>query len=154
MEVTVMLNAFAIALGFLFAPAIVHAQSERSGEVSDGGLIALLGLLLGLAVLVGLTVKVIDRKRRREEEAVLVQAKVSDALLTDPTVGNLPVTVTAHVPFWSGSPVTVDVVGRVTRPDQREAVIRLVMREVEALRPDYRLVDRLAVEPAVVARAA
>jgi len=145
-------KALAIVLGFL-APA-AYAQTERNGEVSDGGVIPLLAFLVGLALLVGFTVKVIDRKRRREEEAVLVQAKVSDALLTDPTVNSLPVTVTAHAPFWNGSPITVDVVGRVARPDQREAVIRRVTREVETIRPDYRLVDRLGIEPAFVARAA
>jgi hypothetical protein len=153
MEVTVMPKALAVVLGFLVVPA-AYAQTERNGEVSDGGVIPLLAFLFGLALLVGFTVKVIDRKRRREEEAVLVQAKVSDALLTDPTVSSLPVTVTAHAPFWNGSPITVDVVGRVARPDQREAVIRRVTREVEAIRPDYRLVDRLGIEPALVARAA
>ena len=145
-------KALAIALGVLATPA--YAQTERTGDALDGGVIPLLAFLVGLALLVGFTVKVIDRKRRREEEAVLVQAKVSDALLTDPTVANLPVTVTAHVPLWSGSPITVDVAGRVARPGQREAVIRRVTREIEAIRPDYLLVDRLGIEPALVARAA
>ena len=147
------MRAITVALGGLI-PGVAYAQAEVNGEASSAGLVTLIVLLLGLGLLVGVIAKVIDRKRRREEEAVLVQAKASDALLTDSSLGHLPVTVTAHAPFRSGSPVVVEIVGRVARPDQRDAVIRLVMREVAAIRPDYQLVDRLTVDPAVLARAA
>ena len=71
-----------------------------------------LALLVGLLVVVSIGVKFYDLKRKREAEAVHLQAQVSDALLRDPSLFGLAVTPTAHVPWWSGTPARLDVVGR------------------------------------------
>ncbi|HEU5321269.1 MAG TPA: hypothetical protein VFX28_10725, partial [Methylomirabilota bacterium] len=54
-------------------------------------------LIIGLLLIVGVLVKVYDLRRRREADAVHLQAQVSDALLRDESLLGLAVTPTAHV---------------------------------------------------------
>ncbi|PYM24385.1 MAG: hypothetical protein DMD78_09025 [Candidatus Rokuibacteriota bacterium] len=103
-------------------------------------------LLFGLLVLVGIGVKLYDLKRKREAEAVHLQAQVSDALLRDPTMFGLAVTPTAHVPWWSGTPACIVVSGRVPTAEARERALRIVEQEGRSLRSDVVLEDRLEVE--------
>jgi hypothetical protein len=111
-------------------------------------------LLLGLLVLVGVGVKLYDLKRKREAEGVHVQAQVSDALLRDPSLFGLAVTPTAHVPWWSGTPVRLEVVGRVPTPEVRDRVVRMVEQEARQLRADVEFVDRLQIDPTAGIRVA
>jgi hypothetical protein len=111
-------------------------------------------LLVGLLVIVGIGVKLYDLKRKREAEAVHLQAQVSDALLRDPNLFGLAVTPTAHVPWWSGTPARLEVVGRVREPQDRQRVVQLIEREARQIRPDVVLVDRLDVETGVAVRVA
>ena len=103
-------------------------------------------LLFGLLVLVGIGVKLYDLKRKREAEAVHLQAQVSDALLRDPTMFGLAVTPTAHVPWWSGTPARIVVSGRVPTAEARERALRIVEPEARSLRSDVVIEDRLEVE--------
>lgn len=103
-------------------------------------------LLVGLLVIVGVGVKLYDLKRKREAEAVHLQAQVSDALLRDPSVFGLPVTPTAHVPWWSGTPARLELVGRVPSPEIRGRVVELVEREAHQIRPDVVIAERLEVD--------
>ena len=105
-------------------------------------------LLAALLIIVGIGVKLYDLKRKRESEAVHLQAQVSDALLRDPNVFGLAVTPTAHVP-WSGHPVTLEVVGRVPTQEARDQVLRLVQAEARSVRPDVVIEDRLVVDASV-----
>ena len=111
-------------------------------------------LLLGLLVIVGIGVKLYDLKRKREAEGVQLQAQISDALLRDPGLFGLAVTPTAHVPWWSGTPVHLEVVGRVPTPEARERALRLVEAEARQIRSDVEIADRLQVDAAVGARVA
>ena len=111
-------------------------------------------LLLGLLVIVGAGVKLYDRKRKHEADGVHVQAQVSDALLRDPNLFGLAVTPTAQVPWWSGTPVTLEVVGRVPMPEARDRVLQMVEREARQVRPDVVVVDRMQVEPTAGIRVA
>jgi hypothetical protein len=111
-------------------------------------------LLIGLLVIVAVGVKFYDLKRKRESEAVHLQAQVSDALLRDPNIYGLAVTPTAHVPWWSGTPARLEVVGRVPTPESRERALRLVEQEAQRIRPDIVLVDQLEVDAAVGTRVA
>ena len=111
-------------------------------------------LLVGLLVIVAVGVKLYDLKRKREAEAVHLQAQVSDALLRDPNIYGLAVTPTAHVPWWSGTPARLEVVGRVPTPDSREPVLRLVEQEAKRVRPDVVLVDHIEVDAAARTRVA
>ena len=111
-------------------------------------------LLLGLLVIVGIGVKLYDLKRKREAEGVQLQAQISDALLRDPGLFGLAVTPTAHVPWWSGTPVHLEVVGRVPTPEARERALRLVEAEARQIRSDVVIADRLEVDAAAGARVA
>jgi hypothetical protein len=111
-------------------------------------------LLVGLLVVVGVGVKLYDLRRRRDAEGVHLQAQVSDALLRDPNLFGLAVTPTAHVPWWSGTPVSVEVAGRVAGPEDRERVLAMVEREARQVRPDVVIVDRLEIDTTTVARVA
>lgn len=111
-------------------------------------------LLLGLLVLVGIGVKLYDLKRKREAEGVQLQAQISDALLRDPGLFGLAVTPTAHVPWWSGGPVRLEVAGRVPTPEMRERALRLVEQEARQIRPDVVIAERLDVNASGGARVA
>ena len=111
-------------------------------------------LLAGLLVIVGIGVKLYDLKRKREAEGVHLQAQVSDALLRDSSTYGLAVTPTAHVPWWSGTPVRLEVVGRVPAPEIRDRVLRLVEQEARHIRPDVIIVDRIELEAAAAMRVA
>jgi hypothetical protein len=105
-------------------------------------------LLVGLLVIVGVGVKLYDLRRKREAEAVHLQAQVSDALLRDASLFGLAVTPTAYVPWWSGTPARLEVVGRVPEPEYRDRVLRLVEQEARHVRPDVIIVDGLEIKAA------
>ena len=106
-------------------------------------------LLFGLLVIVGVGVKLYDLKRKRDAEAVHLQAQVSDALLRDPTLFGLAVTPTAHVPWWSGTPARLEVVGRVPSVEAHARAMSVIEHEARAVRPDVEIVDRLETESLV-----
>src|SRR5258705_13763467 len=119
-------------------------QAATSGGLSPTVTVFL--LLAGLLVIVGISVKLYDLKRKREAEAVHLQAQVSDALLRDPTLFGLAVTPTAPVPWWSGTPVRLEVCGRVPTAEARERALRLVEQEARSVRPDVEFVDKLEIQ--------
>ena|SRR5262245_30668271 len=119
-----------------------------------GPMATVLVLLIGLLVLVGVGVKLYDLKRKREAEGVHLQAQVSDALLREPSLFGLPVTPTAHVPWWSGTPVRLEVIGRVPTAESRDRVLRLVEQEARQIRSDVDVVDRLQVDASAGIRVA
>lgn len=104
--------------------------------------------MLLVVVLLGVAVKLYDLKRKREDEAIATQARISDALLMDSTLAGLPLTPTAHLPLWSGSPIVVEITGEVPRPELREAAVDVARREIGRSRSDFRIEDRIAVHAA------
>ena len=66
----------------------------------------------------------------------------------------LPITPTAHVPLWKGTPVTVEVAGQVPSEDLREAAIRLVEREASQLGPEVHVESRIGIVPTMARRSA
>lgn len=109
--------------------------------------IIVIAAMLTLVVLLGIGVKLYDLKRKREEEAVATQAKISDALLMDATLSGLPLTPTAHLPLWSGTPLTLEIAGSVPRTELREIALGVARREMARTRQDFRIEDRIAVDP-------
>jgi hypothetical protein len=107
-------------------------------------------VMLTLVVLVGLLVKLYDLKRKREEEAVASQSRISDALLMDSTLGALPLTPTAHLPLWKGSPLILEITGTVPSPELREAAVDVAKREIARTRPDFLIEDRISVDRRVL----
>ena len=116
----------------------------------DGGGTAIAAVIVvaGLLVVIGLAVKLFDLKRKRESEAVQLQAQLSDALLREPSLAGLPLTPTVHVPMWTGTPATIEVTGQVPRPELKDLALRLVSDEASRIRSDIKIVDRLSGVPA------
>ena len=110
--------------------------------------------MLSVVILLGIAVKLHDLKRKREEEAVAAQARVSDALLMDAALAGLPLTPTAHVPLWKGTPLVVEITGAVPRPELRTAAVDVATREISRSRSDFQVEDRIKVDPALLTRAA
>jgi hypothetical protein len=116
-----------------------------SAEAASGSWIVAAMLVIGLFVVVGAMVKIYDLRRKRETEAVHIQAQIADALLRDPNLFGLPVAATAYAPLWSGSPVTVELTGEVPDPSLRTAIARIAWAEAQRVRPDVEIVDHLSV---------
>jgi len=131
-------------------PAPSPATTPGGG---GGTAIAAVIVVAGLLVVIGLAVKLFDLKRKRESEAVQLQAQLSDALLREPSLAGLPLTPTVHVPMWTGTPATIDVTGQVPRPELKDLALRLVSDEASRIRSDIKIVDRLSIVP-TAARAA
>jgi hypothetical protein len=131
-------------------PPTPIAPAPGAPAAADGsGWIVASALVVGLLVIIGVLVKFYDMRRKREAEAVHLQAQISDALLRDPNLFGLPVAATAHAPLWRGSPVTIELTGEVPDPAVREAVMRIASSEALRIRPDVEIKDRLSVQAAV-----
>jgi hypothetical protein len=119
----------------------------------DGGWgatgVAVVVVVVGLLVIVGVLVKMFDLKRKREAEAVYLQAQISDALLREAALFRLPITPTAHIPFWAGSPVTIELSGQVPTREMRDLVVRIAEAETARTREDFRIDDRIGVVPSM-----
>ena len=110
-------------------------------------------MMLALVVVVGVSVKLSDLKRKREEEAVAAQAGIADALLMDSTLAALPLTPTAHLPLWKGSPLILEIKGAVPSPELREAAVEVATREIARSRPDFLIEDHILVDRRVLSHA-
>ena len=111
-------------------------------------------VIVGLLAITGIAVKLYDLKRKREDEGVALQARLSDALLIEPLLAGVPVTPTVHVPFWGSSPAVITLSGTVSRPELHDAAVQLVMREMSQARANYRIEDHITVDALVSRRAA
>jgi hypothetical protein len=153
MVTALLINGVAAAVAWAQAtpmpPPIAGAPGAPGADVGSGGWAVAAVLVFGLLVVIGALVKIYDLRRKREMEAVHLQAQISDALLRDPNLFGLPVAATAHAPLWSGSPVTIDLTGEVYDNNQRFAVERIARAEAMRIRPDVEIVDHLSVRAAV-----
>jgi hypothetical protein len=104
-------------------------------------------VVFAVLVIIGISVKLYDLRRRRQSEAVWLQAQISDALLREQLLLGLPIMTTARAPLWRGSPATIEVAGQVPSPQARETALRIVRAEAGRIRPDFQIEDRLAVVP-------
>ena len=123
--------------------AMAPGVTSDSGYVS-GDVVAFVAVVLLLAA-VGVAVKLYDRSRSREDEAMALQAKISNALMVEPSLAGLPLTATVHMPRWRREPVTIVLSGSVSRPALRQAAIDLAIREVESTGKSCCLQDRMVV---------
>jgi hypothetical protein len=127
----------------------VPTPSPGSTPGSDGGgsPVAMVLVILAVLVILGAGVKLYDLRRKRESEAVQLQAQISDALLREQLLFGLPIMATARAPLWRRSPATIEVAGRVPTPQARETVLRIVRTEAGRIRSDFQIEDRLAIVP-------
>lgn len=133
------------------APGSATSDATQSGAVTTA---VVVGSLLAVLIVLGALVKMLDLKRKRDSEAVVVQARLSDAILRDPRLFSLPITPTAHVPLLTGKPVTVEVAGQVPSEDLRDAAVDLVEREASLLGADVHIQSRIGVVPTMARRSA
>jgi hypothetical protein len=130
----------------LFGPATTAALAQATAPTGGssgtiGGAIAL--VMVALAIGVGLY----DLQRRREQKALELQARLSDALFQNPVLPGLAITPTVHAPFWPSGPVVVDLAGSAPSPGLRDAVLQVVRREADRISNPLRVEDRIAVNP-------
>ena len=149
---------FATLFALLGMVEVGWPQTTFSGQVNTPGsghygFLAFL-FVVGLLVLVGVAVKLFDVKRKREDEGVALQSRLSDALLTDPSFAGLPITPTVHVPFSRSAPAVIRMTGTVPSPWIRGAALELIRREAASLMGNTRIEDRLVVDPLIMRRAA
>jgi hypothetical protein len=108
-------------------------------------------LTLGcLAVIVGVVIVVasyVATRRKRTEDAVILQSQLSDAIAREGQLHGLRITPHARVSGWRTAQVTVEVSGEVPTPELRERVMRIVGAEAWKLRPDVQTVDHLFIVP-------
>jgi len=164
-EVTAMIDnrrkglGLGIPLALLAAPATALAQVPTApmptAPPTDGnaaGLVGVVAALIALLVVAGITVKFYDAKRKREEQGVALQTRLSDALLLHPGLNGLPVVASVHMPLLHGSPPVVEVKGTVPNHDAREIAIQLVQHELDGTQA--RLEDEIVVDPLAFKRVA
>ena len=110
---------------------------------------------LGLALLVAFVIVVVvgaryaSARRKRIEEAVILQSQLSDLVAREPQLRGLVITPHARVSGWRKTQVTVEVAGEVPTPELRETVMRIVGAETWQRRPDVVTVDHLFIVPPV-----
>jgi hypothetical protein len=134
-----------------------HAQTSASPDApagAGGGALVFVIVMVALFATIAVVVKAMDRRRRRNEEGVHLQARIADAVLLDPALMKLPVSANVRVPFWRATPVTVDAHGEVPTPTLREKALNLVIREASTTGLRFRVVDKLSVAPGAIRRAA
>ncbi len=139
-------HRLASLLPILAVPEEASAQAGGSDAATWGGIAALLAVIVVLLVVIGGTAKLYDAKRKREGDALMLQARISDALLRD--FVTLPISAVAGGSKWRRAPLVVMIRGSVPTPEQREAVMRLVGQELSR-HPGVRAEDRLVVDPVV-----
>jgi hypothetical protein len=104
-------------------------------------------LLLAMLLVIVVGIKLYDLKRQREAEVLSLQSLVSDALLLEPSLAGLPIAAFASGSLWRRSAIVVAVTGPVPAPEVRDAVMRLVERELSRRQPGARAEDRIVVDP-------
>ncbi len=127
------------------APSPPPAQPDATASWG-GGLLLVVVVAALLAVLIT-AIRLYDMKRRQEDSAMLLQAKLSDALLQEPSLARSPITATVYAPLRKRSPITVDIAGPVSSPELRDTAIRIVSRETAGLGREIQIEDRLLVNP-------
>jgi hypothetical protein len=133
-------------------PSGTPAALPPNAAVAGGVAVLLLGI--GLFVIIGVAVKLIDLSRKRTEEAMYVQARIGDVWLQHPTLAMLPIAVTVHVSVWRGSPAAIDVTGRVPTPALRDAAVNLAIQEASRSGIEFHVNDRMTVGGQAIRRAA
>src|SRR5215475_4876973 len=115
----------------LLIGSTVHSWAQGSGApssptpspTSSGGTVGTVLTLVVLAVIViGIVVvaRRVSARRRRMEEAVILQSQLSDFVLRETQLRGLPITPRARVFGWRKPEVAVEVAGEVPTPDLRE----------------------------------
>lgn len=132
---------------------VAWAQATSPAPGPGYGLFAFV-FVIALLTMTGLAVKLHDMKRKSEDEAVALESRLSDALLTERWLARLRITPTVHVPFGRRGQALITLSGTVPTQALREAILQLVRREAAAMTDNYQIEDQLFVDPLMSRRAA
>lgn len=100
-------------------------------------------VVVAFLLVLGVGVKLYDLKRKREAEAVALQAQISDALLRDASMAAFTVTPMAKASGLRRTPVVVELRGTVDSPEQRETALTIARSEAARVHPDAQIDDRM-----------
>src|SRR5712691_1104848 len=120
--------------------------SGSAATANLGAALTVVGLA-AIAVVIGVVAWYLSTRRKRLEEAAILQARLSDAIAREVPLRGLVITPKAQAPAWRGSPVTIWVAGEVPTPELRETVMRIVRTEASSIRPDAITEDHLLIVP-------
>ena len=103
-------------------------------------------ILLVVSVLLLLAIgKAFDFRQRREEERVNLETRIGDALLDHPVFVRSSVRPTVRIPFWRGSPATVEMVGEVPSAQLEQSALRIAAQAASRVRSDVALKNHMVV---------
>ncbi len=129
-------------------PALAQAVPPGTAEAASGTgmIIFLVAFILALLVALGIVIRIYDLKRQKEERAMELQAKLSDALFIEPALATFAITPTVRAPLWPRSPLSVEIRGVVPTGQHRDAAFQLVRREMSGLAQDLHLENHIVVD--------
>src|SRR3989304_8826081 len=122
--------------------AWTQATSPATAETGAGSGLFALVFVIGLLAITGIAVKLYDMKRKREDEGVALQARLSDALLTEPSLARLPITPTVHVSLGPRPQAVIALTGAVPTPALHDAGLGLGIRKASEPVTKSRLENR------------
>ena len=123
-------------------------------NAEGSGFIALVAAGFVVLLVIAVVGRLLDLRRRREDEALGLQSRVSDALMLEPGLTGLAVTANMHVPLWPRKAPTLEIVGRVPTPDQHELAAKVALRTLADHAERVRVEDKAWVDPVMREHAA
>jgi len=128
-------------------PPVLPSAGVPSPDAGGGGVLAFVLLMAVVIAVFEAMAKVVDFRRKREEETVELQARISDVLLADRAFVGCIVLPTVHIPFWGGSPATIEMSGEVPSSRLEQRALALAAQVASKIRSDVSIVNRMAVVP-------
>lgn len=154
-RINIALGLIAAAAGSATGQVLAQtAATPTEAPASGYGGLMLLAIVAILLTALMTGIRLYDMKRRQEESAMILQAKLSDALLLEPSLADYPITATVHVPLRRRAGVMVDIAGSVPSPELRRAALDIVRRETAGIGREVRIEDRMIVNHAIARHAA
>jgi hypothetical protein len=117
------------------------------------GALPIVGLVIALIVIIGAVVRLYAQKRQREEEALHLQARLSDALLRDPGLSGLALTATVHAVIFKKGPPVVELSGQVPTREAHDRALDILRAETARLQTAVQIEDRVGIVPTMAQRA-
>lgn len=128
-----------------WAQVAAESATPLAQALTDAPVATLLGAATALVLILVLMGKMLELKDKRAAEAIAVQGEIADALDRAPTLVGFPMTPTARVPLWRGTPVTVKVVGQVPSVELRRAALDAAEQAAAELLVRVRIKSRIGV---------
>ena len=147
--------ATTVALAILPAPRSWAQGRDSAGSSgpspmgSDGSASTIIAFAILALLIVAIVVlaKYMSARKKRQEEAVVLESQLSDALLREVQLRGLQIVPRSHIDGWRHPQLTIEIVGEVPTPEARETVMQIARNEVRRLRPDVAPVDHLFIAP-------